>query len=81
MSGDVVARVKDALAVCICVGDNDDPEMLIRLNDVSELVAILESVDALATRWENATNLTDGQPNIVARAFADDLRRALGASE
>lgn len=44
---------------------------------VPEMLAAIESVDALATKWENATNMSDGQPNIVARAFADDLRRAL----
>jgi hypothetical protein len=42
-----------------------------------ELLAVVESVDALAVKWENATSLTDGQPNIVARAFAADLRNAL----
>lgn len=58
MSGDVVARVKEALAVCICVGDNDDPEMLIRLNDVSALVAEVEKLR------------TGIDPDISARALA-----------
>ena len=47
---------------------------------VAQLTRALKSVDDLASKWENATNLTDGQPNIVARAFADDLRRALAVA-
>ncbi|MFV8049895.1 hypothetical protein [Mycobacterium sp. 48b] len=39
---DVAEQVKEAMAVCICHGDNDNPVMEIRLNLVAELVAEVE---------------------------------------
>jgi len=38
----------------------------------------LDRVRDLAAQWENATDLGTGNPNIVARAFAHELRLALG---
>lgn len=39
--------------------------------------AALWRVLNLAEKWENATELTNGQPSIVARAFAAELRAAI----
>ncbi|AYD87832.1 hypothetical protein SEA_ARCUSANGELUS_84 [Mycobacterium phage ArcusAngelus] len=44
---DVVARAREALAACVCHGDNDDPLMEIRLNLVSDLVAEVEELEEL----------------------------------
>lgn len=37
----------------------------------------LQDVRALAEKWRDAKSLSDGKPNIVAQAFADELFRAL----
>jgi hypothetical protein len=37
----------------------------------------VQRVQALVEKWENATELSSGQPSIVARAFAAELREAL----
>lgn len=38
-------------------------------------------VRALAEKWETATELGTGSPSIVARAFAEELRKALGGND
>jgi hypothetical protein len=39
--------------------------------------ARFEQVAALAEKWESATDLASGNPSIVARAFAAEVRKAL----
>lgn len=34
-------------------------------------------VEALASRWENATDLSTGEPSIVMQALAAEVRQAL----
>ena len=45
--------------------------------DLHEAVVTLHRVGALAEKWENAKELGTGQPSIVARAFAAELRKAI----
>lgn len=55
------------------------------LSDLRKIVRLheqrLNGVDALAEKWETATELGTGSPSIVARAFAEELRKALGGND
>lgn len=47
------------------------------MDDLQRHRAAAKAVKALAEKWENATNLGDGRPSIVTKAFAAELRKAL----
>jgi hypothetical protein len=46
-------------------------------DETAHTVTALGRVIALAAKWEKATEMTTGNPSIVARAFAAELRTAL----
>ena len=43
--------------------------------------AEVERVEQLAAKWESATELSSGQPSIVARAFAAEIRNAIAGGD
>ncbi|OHT86923.1 hypothetical protein [Mycobacteroides saopaulense] len=43
---ELVDRAKAAMAVCICHGDNDNPDVEIPMSLVSELIAEVERLEA-----------------------------------
>jgi hypothetical protein len=44
----------------------------------TELVQIVSSTVRLAVQWDNATELTTGNPSVVTKAFAERLYAAMG---
>lgn len=50
------------------------PELVAELEQAQ---VVLQRVRALAWEWDNVKQLSDGQPSIVAKAFADSLFQAL----
>lgn len=65
LSREQTVELIEALQAVIDQPINDDP------------AAVVQRVIALADKWDQARQVGDGAPSIVARAFADELRKAI----
>lgn len=68
--------------VVIYFGDQDEDEFVYSPNELTKVtinpdIGALDRVRALAEKWENVIELGTGNTSIVARAFAEELRKAL----
>lgn len=50
---ELIDRARDAMAVCICHGDNDNPNMEIPMALVSELIEAVEFLEQAADHWKS----------------------------
>lgn len=50
------------------------------VDGLDKLMSALERCWALHNKWDNAVNLQTGETHVVAKAFAADLKEALGGS-
>jgi hypothetical protein len=80
-----VSRIQDDGDVVIYFGDQDEDEWVYSPNELTKVstnpeIGALDRVRVLAEKWENAIELGTGHPSIpsiVARAFVEELRKAL----
>lgn len=50
---ELLDRAREAMAICICHGDNDNPNMEISMSLVSELIEAVEFLEQAADHWKS----------------------------